>query len=203
MGGIEAEGRAACDGVADVAAESCLEFFVDEGVGDFQERDEGVRPAATSSRCFAPVARAQREEAALDAGFGGFLLGDLADFFKDARHSNEDGGLDSEEGLRELVEAIAVGDEHVFRVEGVVEVARGDVREREERDAGVGGVEAELGEGVVDVAGDVAVGEEHAFGLAGGAGGVDESGEVGGLDGAGGFVEGGIVLAAAGDGGAQ
>ena len=34
VGGVEAERRAAGDGVAHAAAESCLEFFVDEGVGD-------------------------------------------------------------------------------------------------------------------------------------------------------------------------
>jgi hypothetical protein len=36
-GGVEAEGRASGDVVADVAAESGAKLFVDEGVGDFPE----------------------------------------------------------------------------------------------------------------------------------------------------------------------
>jgi len=52
----------------------------------------------------------------------------------------------------------------------------------QERDAGVGAAEAEFRSGVVDVGGDVAVGEHDAFGIAGGARGVDEGGEIAGLD---------------------
>ena len=43
---------------------------------------------------------------------------------------------------------------------------------------GVGFAEAEGGDGLIDVAGEVAVGEHDALGVAGGAAGVDECGEI-------------------------
>ena len=54
---------------------------------------------------------------------------------------------------------------------------------RKEMQASVG-LKVEPGDSVVLIGCDVAVGEHDAFGLAGGAGGVDERGQIGGLDGA-------------------
>ena len=57
--------------------------------------------------------------------------------------------------------------------------------------------------GEVLIGGDVAMGERHAFGLAGGAGGVDERGQVAGFDGADKRIEDRIALGAAGIGAGQ
>ena len=72
---------------------------------------------------------------------GGFLLDGLANFFVDARDSDEDGGADFLHRLRELVEVGAVGNLRAVAVHDVVERAGGDVREGKEGDAGVGFVE--------------------------------------------------------------
>ena len=122
----------------------------------------------------------------------------MADFFKDAGHADEDGGPEGGEGLGKMVERRAVGDGNILRVESVVEMARGDVREGKEGDAGVSGVEAELVKGVVNVVRDVAMGEQDAFGLAGGARSVDEGGKVVGLNLAGGVIEGGVTVVGVG-----
>ena len=74
------------------------------------------------------------------------------------------------------------------------------MRERQKGDAGVGGIEVEIDWGVILVGGDVAVGEGDALGLAGGAGGVNERGQIAGLDGADEGIEDGIALGAAGIG---
>ncbi len=74
------------------------------------------------------------------------------------------------------------------------------MRKRQEGDAGVGGIEAEVDGGEVLVGGDIAVGESDALGLAGGAGGVDERGQVMGLDGTDEGIEDGIAPGAVGIG---
>ena len=50
------------------------------------------------------------------------------------------------------------------------------------------------------LAANIAVGKGNAFGLAGGAGGVDQRGQIVGLDGAGQGIEDGVALGAAGIG---
>ena len=122
------------------------------------------------------------------------MLDGLADLLENARDANDDGGADFAHGLRELVELRAINHLRAGVVHHVVKRAGGDVREGEERDAGVGCIEAEIDGGDVLVGGHVAVGEGDAFGLAGCAGGVDEGGEVLWLDGADESIEDGVAL---------
>ena len=110
------------------------------------------------------------------------MLDCLADFLEDARHAHDDRRADFAHGLGELVELRAVDDLRAGVVHDVVEGARGDVREGQEGDAGIGGVETEIQGSKILVGSNVAVGEGDAFGLACGAGCVDECGEVLGLD---------------------
>ncbi len=64
------------------------------------------------------------------------------------------------------------------------------------RDAGVGGVEVKVGRSEVLVGRDVAVGKGHAFGLACGAGGVDQRGQIVRLNGVRKSIEDRIALRA-------
>ena len=118
----------------------------------------------------------------------------LVDFLEDARHADNDRGLDFAHGLRQLVELRAVRHLGAVVVHHVIENAGSDVRERQERDAGVGGVEVEVGRSEVLVGGDVAVGKGHAFGLACSAGGVDQRGQIVRLNGMRKSIEDGIAL---------
>ena len=136
------------------------------------------------------------QHAFFDGRGSGFLLDGLADLLVNARDADEDRGANFLHGLRELVEVGAVGDLRSMAVHDVVERAGGDMRERKERDAGVGFVERELGGSKVLVGGDVAVREHDALGLAGGAGGVNQRGEIVGLDGAHQGIEDGIAIGA-------
>ena len=112
-------------------------------------------------------------------------------------------GLNLAHGLRQLVELRTVGHLRAVVVHHVIESASRDVRERQKGDAGVGRVEVEIGGREVLVGGDVAVGEGNAFGLAGGAGGVDERGQIVRLDGVSEGVEDRIALGTARIGVAQ
>ncbi len=107
----------------------------------------------------------------------------LADLLVNARNSDEDRGANFIHGPRKLVELGTVGDLCVVVVHHVIERAGGDVRQGKERDAGVGFVEAEFASGQILIGRDIGVREHHAFGLAGGARGVDEGSEIAGLDG--------------------
>ena len=124
------------------------------------------------------------KHAFLDRRGGGFLLDGLANLLVDARNAHKDRGANFLHGLGQLVEVRAVGDLRAVAVHHVVERAGGDMRERKKGDAGVGFIEVKFARGEVLVGGDVAVREHDALGLAGGAGGVDQSGQIVGLDGA-------------------
>ena len=122
--------------------------------------------------------RAPGEKAFLDGRDGGFLLNCLADFFVNARDSNEDRRPNFLHRLRELVEVGAVDDLRAMAIHDVVKCSRGDMGERKEGDAGIGFVEGEPSGRKVLVGGDVAMRKHDAFGFAGGAGGVNERCEV-------------------------
>ena len=139
---------------------------------------------------------AQASSALLDRRLRGLLLDRLANLLEDARHADDDRGPDFVHGLRQLVELRTVGHLRAVVVHHVVEGARGDVRERQKGDAGVGRIEAEIDGRKVLVGGDVAVGKSNAFGLAGGARGVDERGQIAGLNGANERIEDRIALSA-------
>ena len=128
------------------------------------------------------------------------MLDGLADFLVDARNADDDRGPDFAHGLRQLVELSAIGDLRAVVVHDVIEGARGDVRERQEGDAGVSGIEAEIDSRQVLVGGDVAVSESDTLGLARGSGGVDEGGEIAGFNRANEAVEDGVALCAEGVG---
>src|ERR1035437_5239011 len=108
----------------------------------------------------------------------------LANLLVDAGHADKDGGPDFAHGERQFVELGAVGDLRSGVIHAAVEGASGDVGEGQERDAGVGGAEVEIGGVVALVCSDIAVGEGDALGLTGGAGSVDKGGKVLRLDGA-------------------
>ena len=126
----------------------------------------------------------------------GFLLNCLANLLVDARDADEDRGPNLFHGLRKLVELGAIDDLRSVAIHDVVECARGDMGERQEGDAGIGCVEGEAGGRKVLVGGDVAMREHHAFGLAGGAGGVNQRCEIVGLDGSDQGIEDWIALRA-------
>ena len=85
-------------------------------------------------------------------------------------------------------------------VHHVIEGARGDVRERQKGNAGVGGIEAEICGGEVLIRSEVAMGKRDAFGFAGGSRSVDERGQIAGRNGAKERIEDGVTLDAEGVG---
>jgi len=74
---------------------------------------KGVRPAATSSRCFAPVARAQAKRRRLIADSEAFCSATWRTFSNNTGTATRMVGWTARE-LGQLVEAVAVGDEHVL-----------------------------------------------------------------------------------------
>ena len=75
---------------------------------------------------------ADRERPAEDQVLGkvlGFEIGLGVNFFVHARHGNEHGGANFEEGLRELVDEWAVGQRHAIEEQGEIHVARCDMRQ--------------------------------------------------------------------------
>ena len=119
----------------------------------------------------------------------------LAELLPHPGHGEEDGGPARLQVL--LHRRQALGEPGLAAGEHLAEVADGalgDVAEREERQEAVVGPDGHDPRDVVDVGGDVAVGEHHALGSPGGAGRVDDGGQVVEVDGVVAVVEHGRVL---------
>ena len=145
----------------------------------------------------------QGKQTTLDRGERRAALHLLADLFIDARDADEDGGPDLAHGLGQLVELRAIGHLSPVGVHHVIQRTGGDVRKRQKRDAGVGPIEAEVRGGNILIRSNVAVRQHYAFGLARGSGGVNQRGQVIGLNRANQRVKDRVALSAAGIGPGQ
>src|SRR5580704_5833598 len=120
------------------------------------------------------------------------------EFFVDSGYRYANRGAHFEQGFGEIFDEGTVGESDAVVEHGEIHVARCDVGEGKKRNAQQSGAHVEAEQGAMDVGGHVAVRQHRALGGSGGAGGVDDGGEVVGLDGAGqGFglgIEGGWAL---------
>ena len=127
------------------------------------------------------------EEALLERGRRRQRLLDAAeDPLEDPRHRDQDGRADLDQVVGQVGDGAGVGDaaaRHQGQV--VADAALQHVGERQEGEQAVVGVHPHRREAGPDVGQDVAVGQHHPLGPAGGAGGVDQGGEVVGAGGGG------------------
>jgi len=170
---------------AELAAGAGTNFGIDELVGDYplEASDKAGGFFAAAPGCgFAGSLHGEIENFALGAGgFTSLLHQAGIDFFEEARNGGEDGGVEFEESLRDVFDDFDVGDGAAMENINIVEHAAVDVGEREERDRQIGaGAEIEFNAGVGDIGAEIGVGEHDALGLTGGAGSVDERGELAG-----------------------
>jgi hypothetical protein len=196
-GGVNAEGRATGDEVLDSSPESLANFGIDELIAELPHKRVGLAAVINCVGEARPLTNGPAEQLLLNWRLCRFLLDGLADLLINARNADDDRGPDFSHSLRQLVELAAIGHLRAVVVHDVIEGARGDVRKRQERDADVSRIEAEIDSREVLVGGDVAVGEGNAFRLACGSGGVDEGGQIAGLNGTNKRVEHRVALCAA------
>ena len=174
------------DAVAEDGAQLAADLLVEEAC------DEGVEPGAGGRLDGQAVLAAEAapahfdgpvEEVADELGLLGEAVLQLrVDHFIDARHGHEDRGADlAEVGLQVRDGAVEGGGVAQTEREVVGGRAFEGVRERQEREEGLVTARLQVLEHALDVRDDVAVREHHALGVARGARGVDERGEVGGL----------------------
>ena len=119
----------------------------------------------------------------LDRGFGArAALHLIANFLVDPRNGDKDRGLNGGECAGQPVEVSAIGNGRAIAKQSVVEMTSCDVGEGKKGDAGGVGVPVKVAGGVVQVGGDIAVGEHDSLRLAGGARGIDKGCQILRLD---------------------
>ena len=193
---VDAQRRAADHENPHPAAKSFPHLAVDQLAGELPQGRP--RPATVVDRVTVPGAERHcpGQHAAFDRRERRLPLHFLANFLEHAGHTHKHRGPNILHGLGQLVELRAIGHLRAAGVHHVIQGPGGDVRQRQEGDAGVGRGEAEIRSGDALVRGDVAVREHDALGLAGGSGGVNQRGQVLGLDGTHQRVKDGVPLAA-------
>ena len=170
---------------AQFAAGAGANLGVDELIGDGPfgtDGETGGLIAATPRRGFARGLDGEIENLALGAGgFTSLLHQAGINFFEEARHGGEDGGLHFQQSLGDVFDDFDVGDRAAVEDIEVVEHAAIDMSERQERDGEVGSrIKDKLGARIGDVGAEIRVRKHYALGLTGGAGGVDERGKLAG-----------------------
>src|SRR5260370_420700 len=179
------KGRAAGENHAQFSACSSADFFVDELVGEgplgLEERAGTLGTGAPRSGAPGDVDGPIKQGALDSGGFASLLHQLRVNLFKETRDSGDDRRMNFEQRLRDEVDGFDVGDRDAIEEVDVVEHAAVDVGERKERQSDIGGgLEIEGGAGVRYVGGHIIMREHHAFGLAGGAGGVDDGAQLAG-----------------------
>ncbi len=133
------------------------------------------------------------EDRLLDGRVGRLAFDTLANLLVDAGHAYEEGWMNGLHRRRQLIEFRAVGDDLSHGHSSVIDMPLKDMRERQIRDEAVFRSQAEVRHGKADIVGEVAVRELHAFGLAGGARGVDDGADLFRFGVAEASVEGGVA----------
>jgi hypothetical protein len=178
---LGAEGRAAGDGGVALAADRGPNLAVDEQVEELVaqlEAEAGPAGLVEGAAVLLGAGRGLLEDPAL-AAVDGLLVRPGVDLLEDAGDRQQGGRLDHGHDLGQLG-AVGVGDGGARFDAGELQDAGEHVREGEEQQH-AGAVEEDagyLGDDVADVGQEVPVGEHAALGAAGGAGGVDDRGEV-------------------------
>src|SRR5208337_643778 len=137
--GVDAERRAAGDKDAHAAPEGFAHFGVGQLVGELPHERVGLAAVVDDIGIARTEVHGPREKTLFDGGLRRTALHLLVDFLENARYADDDRGPDIAHGLRQLVELRTVSHLGAVVVHHVIQRAGRDVREWQERDAGVGG----------------------------------------------------------------
>ena len=179
--------RAAGENQAQVSAGAGANFGINQTVGDgpfqFQQKAAGFFARAPTGG-FPGGLHSEIKNLAFGSGGLTSLLHQAGiNFFEETRNGSDDGGTDFREGLRDVFDDGDVGDGAALKEVEIIQHAPVDVGEREKRNGDIAfGMKNDVLAGIGDVGGEVGVREHDAFGLASGAGSVNDGCELRGND---------------------
>src|SRR6267143_1625319 len=168
---------------AETATHTDADFPIDQGVGELLLEGNGeirMPLAGAPLRGHLGHSHGPIKKHSLHAGVFRALLNKAGvDFFKKPGYRGGNRGTDFEKSLGDGIDRLDVGQSGTLKDIDVVHGAAVDVSERKERERDIfRRIELEVVADVGDVGAEIRVGEHHALGLAGGAGGVDERSEL-------------------------